>query len=138
MHRLGVALLRGREIEALRGLEVLLHALALFIKAAETELGGREAGLGGAFEPARGFFEALRNAASFEMAHGDLVSCGRIAADRRIAQGDREFFRRNEALIARGCNRQRLGGSLLADRGRDVVLRFGLGRRRGGQFGLLE
>ena len=91
------------EVEAPRGLEVLLHAVALFVKAAEAELRGREPGFGGAFEPARGFFEALRNAAAFEMAHRDLVFGGRIAARRRIAQRGRQFVRRDQARIGRGA-----------------------------------
>src|ERR1043166_2594970 len=46
--RLGVALVGGLQVERTRLVEVLLHALALLVQAAEAVLRGREAVIGGA------------------------------------------------------------------------------------------
>ena len=86
VHRLGVALVGGGDVEPARRLEVLLHALALLEQAAEAVLRGREAVIGRAPEPARRLLHAQRNAAAFGEAERDLVGRRRIAAGDRRAQ----------------------------------------------------
>ena len=59
VHGLGIALVRRGEIEAARLLDVLFQAHALFIHAAEAELGRRDAAPRRAIEPGRGHCEVL-------------------------------------------------------------------------------
>ena len=79
VHRLGVAGFGGGDIEAAGGVEVLLHADALFVEAAEAELRRRQALVGGALEPRRGLGQVLRDAAAF----GEARSRPRIRRPRR-------------------------------------------------------
>src|SRR5919204_6938648 len=73
VHGSGIALLGSRGVEAARGLEVLLHAVAFFIEAAQPILRRRKPLRCGTLEPARCLAEALGNAAAFGIADGDLV-----------------------------------------------------------------
>ena len=138
--RLGVALVGGLQIERARLVQVLLHALALLVKAAEAVLRGREAVIGGALEPLRGEFQIGRHAAAFGVAHADLVFGGRIAgggggAQRRVRRSPERACRR--AILRRGRGVGGLGGErrdierrLLLDRAGDVGGRAGgLARR---------
>ena len=86
MHGLGVALAGGGEVEAAGRLDVLFHAVALFVEAGEPELGGREAGVGGSLEPASRFRQVLRHAAALGIAGAQFVFGGRVVGGGSGAQ----------------------------------------------------
>ncbi len=60
--------------------------MTFFVEAAEPEMSGREAGIGGAIEPADAFFGVLWDAVAFHIADADFVICGWLAFCRRVAE----------------------------------------------------
>ena len=134
VHRLGVAGFAGGEIEAARGIEVLLDPKPLLVEAAEPEMRGHEPLLGGALEPFGGFGEILRDAAAFGVALRDLELGGRIALEGGGAQGATDRCRQLVGAAGRRRDCCRLRGG---DRRRGSLRRSsrrGSGRRGSGRI----
>src|SRR5204863_6189338 len=118
----------GGKVEPAGRLDVLLQAIALFVEAGESELGGSEAGVGSTLEPANRLWHALLNPASFGVTGAQLVFGGRIV---RQGGGAQDRADRGGQRVDVGITGQRAAGC----RG---FRRHGLSWDRAGHVGQLD